>query len=242
VKRDGDMTMNAMEAGGRWSRDMNSNVSVGIGAILTRNTWTDDYTETFDEVTVTNAFSDGAPGNNVLEGLTGDTGTYDERSTTERVLDTYDVKDESKVTYLRLPVATQFHFRKRWTFNMGAQHMIMNTTRETNFDIPNNGPDGTVTTTSVTNGTTVSGFPVSDYTEATTVTDRDRTNWTTYWYGLSVDITDAVQVDINGFLDTNSYDNVLNRGLPTPNLSGSGSITSVDFFRNLAISMKYIFW
>ncbi|MBZ0267248.1 hypothetical protein K8I85_03770 [bacterium] len=243
VTRDGDMTMNAMELGGRWTRDMNSNVSVGVGAVLTRNTWTDDYMETFDEVTVTNAFNDGAPGDNALYDLTASNPAYDERSTTERIVDTYNVKDESKVTYLRLPVATQFHFRKRWTFNMGAQHMIMNTTRETNFDIPNNGPEGTVTTASVAAGaSTVSGFPTSDYTEATTVTDRDRMNWTTYWYGLSCDITDAVQVDINGFLDTNSYDNVLNRGLPSPNLSGSGSITSVDFFRNLAISMKYIFW
>lgn len=241
--RSGDTSMNTMELGGRWTRDMNSNVSVGIGAILTRAAWTDDYEETLNSTMITGRFDDGAAGANALYDLSLNP-THDERSTVTVVDSTLSVKDETKNTFLRLPVATQFHFKKRWTFNMGAQHMILNTTRETNFDVPASGNGLTMQTVN----SVLAGDPTVSYTStqvdsrSTTITDRYRSNWTTYWYGLSVDITDAVQVDINGFLDTNSYDNVLDRGLPTPNLSGSGSITSVDFFRNLAISMKYIFW
>jgi len=66
------------------------------------------------------------------------------------------------------------------------------------------------------------------------VTDKDKANWTTYWYGLSVMITDSAQLDINGMFDTSSYPD---RGYPY-----AAQIFDLAFFENLAISLKYIFW
>jgi hypothetical protein len=210
--------------------------------VLTRDTSKEDYSQTNEDVTVTNAFDDGAAGANQLYLITG-APAHDERSTTQAVTDRWNVTDEVKATYLRLPVGTQFHFRKRWTFNMGAQHMLVNTTRETEVGIPADGNGRTVTTVVTTAGaTTTVTNPTSASTRSTKVTDKTRSNHTTYWYGLSVDITDAVQLDINGFLDTDSFDGTLNRGLPSPNFSSGGSFGDVEFWRNLAISMKYIFW
>jgi len=242
MKRSGDMTLDILELGGRWNRDLNANVSVGLGAVLTRDRSTEDYRHTNEDVVITDAFSDGNDGANVLFGVTG-LAAYDERATTATTIDAWNVKDEIKVTYLRLPVGTQFHFLKRWTFNMGAQHVLVNTKRETRVGIPADGNGMTTTTqTSESAGTTTTTYPTSAEMQATTVIDRTRSNHTTYWYGLSVDITDAVQLDINGFLDSDSPDGGLDRGLPNPSFSGGGSFGNVEFWRNLAISMKYMFW
>ncbi|GJM43235.1 MAG: hypothetical protein DHS20C21_00770 [Gemmatimonadota bacterium] len=241
ITRDGDAKWTTLEAGGRWNRDLNQHVSLGLGGVVTRSTGKDDYRAVtqanFDE-----SRDDGDPGANVLFGVNPNP-DYNEGTITRRRTDTNDVTDETKVTSLRFPVGAQFHFRDRWTFNMGAQHIQSNVTREMVVAQPAGLNGITETTTVDATGTSTVSRSTSEFTGSTTVTHKDRTNRTTYWYGVSVDITDAVQLDVNGFLDTNSGDHTTDdAGRPTGELTGGGTFGDIAFWRNLAVSLKFIFW
>jgi hypothetical protein len=133
-------------------------------------------------------------------------------------------------------VGGQFHFKTRWTVNVGAAHTIESLERETGVTLPAGG-NGTATVTftdysTPANNTVTYVDPGID--EDHTVTDKARENHTTYWYGLSVMLTDAAQLDINGIFDTHSG--------TSPGLTDHPSIFDTDFYRSLALSLKYIFW
>lgn len=233
--RAGDQSVTVLEAGTRWNRDLNSYVSVGIGGVLTRESWTEDYTQNSVSRVVNARFDDGSGtfGDNALYAATGSNPAFNEISSVTVTTDIQDVDDETRSTWVRLPVGGQFHFKERWTFNLGAQHTMVNTTRRTTVD---QGPDGAgqevTTTIDTAAGTTVVTYDTGGSESGVTVTERARDNFTTYWYGISVLITDAAQLDVNGFFDTHGPDDS-GRG---------GSIGDVDFFRSLSISLKYMFW
>ena len=247
VTRAGDMKVKVFEVGNRWNRALNEHVSMGLGAILTRQTWTEDYRQVSNDVEIFNGFDDGDPGNNTLYTASGDVAFYNEEFTRYEETSTVDINDESRYTSIRLPVGGQFHFKDRWTVNVGVQHTIANTQRETKGTEPFTGNQpGVETYTDVGGaGTAPPINPVYDtngYESGVTITDKNGGSSTTYWYGLSVMITDAAQLDINGFFDSHSYDRSTTDGYLGPQFSDSGQLWDVDFFRNLAISLKYIFW
>ena len=245
ASRDGDMSINVFEVGTRWSRPMNQHVSVGLGAIVSRQNWTDEYRQVDEVLVVTDRFDDGDAGNNTLYTASGANPAFNEEQTVITATETIDVNDETRTTTLRLPVGAQFHFKERWTINVGAQHTIVNAERETSLDAPLAGNGPAVTTYTDIGGAGTPPVPNPEYDDDgieadAQVTDKVGYNTTTYWYGLSVMITDAAQLDINGFFDTHSSDDSENSG--SPDFSDSGQIFDVDFFRNLAVSLKYIFW
>jgi hypothetical protein len=236
----GDMSLNVIEVGTRWSRDMNEHVSMGLGAILTRETWTEEFQAVQETYDIEDAFDDGDPGTNALYTASNNNAAYNEDMLVYENTDTADVNDESRTTMIRLPVGAQFHFLDRWTVNVGAQHTIYDYENELAVTQPEGGNDpGTFTYTDI-GGQGTAPSPNPDYdTSATpfsadeTIVDKFGENWTTYWYGLSVMITDAAQLDINGIFETYS---ISDRGFSGP------QIFDTDFFRSLAISLKYIFW
>lgn len=235
--RSGDMSVNVYEIGTRWNRPMNDNVSVGIGAIVTRATQTDEYTQTFTTVEVTDRFDDGfgTLGGNELVTASGNP-AFNEEQTEFRDADTAEINDETRATAIRLPVGAQFHFRDRWTVNVGAQHVIQSVERETSAAFPaaTNGPDVVTFTDFFDPANNTTTFLDPGFDEDQTITDKSRENHTTYWYGLTVMLTDAAQLDINGVFDT--YNNFSPGGGDNP------SIFDVEFFQSLALSLKYIFW
>jgi hypothetical protein len=232
--KNGDMSLNTYEIGTRWNRPMNEHVSMGLGAILTRGTWHDEYRGTYT-VNEVSGFNDGDAGNNTLYTASGNIAHYEEQLV-YHVVETADVDDETRTTTVRLPVGGQFHFGGRYTVNVGAQHTIESFERETKIAWPLSGNLPAVQT--YTDVTTPANNTVTyidpGFEEDHTVTDKGRSNRTTYWYGLSIMLTDAAQLDINGIFETYS-------------LGGRGyydnpSILDTDFYRNLAVSLKYIFW
>lgn len=245
--RDGDMKLTTLEIGTRWNRELNEHVSMGLGGILTRQTWVEEYTQNENYVEIFNGFDDGDAGNNTLYAAAGNNPLYNEEFTRYEENFAIDIEDEMRYTTVRLPVGAQFSFGERWTVNVGAQHTISNYERETTgqADLADNGP-GVETYVDVGGA----GTPPSPNPEYDTsgnegdvkLNDKDRNNWTTYWYGLSVMLTDAAQLDINGFFDSHSFDRSTTDGYTGPDFSDSGQLFDVDFFRNLAISLKYIFW
>jgi hypothetical protein len=242
--RSGDTSINAFEVGTRWSRPMNQHVSVGLGAIVTRQTSSDEYRQITEDRSVIAKFDDGAAGNNALFALTSDP-AHNEEETVIVDTSTADINDELRATTLRLPVGAQFHFKERWTVNIGAQHTIVNGERETQATAPLGGNGPVVTTYTDIGGAGTPPVPNPSYAGNgfdgdAQITDKAGFNTTTYWYGLSVMITDAAQLDINGFFDTHSSDNTEESS--GPDFNDSGQIFDVDFFRNLAVSLKYIFW
>ncbi|MFN8179853.1 MAG: hypothetical protein U0167_18120 [bacterium] len=235
ITRDGDMKMNTYEIGTRWNRPMNQHVSVGLGAILSRENVTSKYTQKENDHWTSSAFDDGDPGVNTLAGTAG--AFYNEFSDVHDQIFTNDVNDEVRSTFIRLPVGAQFHFADRWTVNVGAQHMIVNVERETNLKAPIGGnlPEVETLTVRGTPDVVTTTYHDDGFEADATVTDKANSNHTTYWYGLSIMLTDAAQLDINGIFDTYS-----NGG--SPGYYNNPSIFDTDFYRNLAISLKYIFW
>lgn len=245
--RSGDMKIKLFEVGDRWDRSLNEHVGMGLGAILTRQTWTEDYEQVWHDVEIFNGFDDGDAGNNTLYAAAGNNPLYNEEYSRFEQTETLNINDEMRYTSVRLPVGAQFKFKDRWTVNVGAQHTIANYERETKGTEPLAGNmPGTETYVDVGGaGTAPSPNPVYDtsgFDADRTLNDKSADNWTTYWYGLSVMITDAAQLDINGFFDSHSFDRNTSDGYLGPQFSDTGQLFDVDFFRNLAISLKYIFW
>ncbi len=243
LSRTGDQSVNVLEAGTRWTRDLNSHVSVGLGGILTRETWKEEYDQTSVTTAVSSRFDDGSGtfGDNLLYAATGSDPAYNEVSVTSITTDAQDITDETRTTWIRLPVGGQFHFKDRWTFNLGAQHTMVRVDRDTSV---RQGPDGggqrVDTLVDTAAGTTSVNYGTVESAQDLTVKDKATANTTTYWYGISVMITDAAQLDVNGFFDTHSGDDSVGGG--SPDFDSGTSLSDVDFFRNLAISLKYIFW
>lgn len=237
TNRLGETTHRTFEAGSRWKRDLNRTLSVGLGFIYTQTTWTDDYVQSQSQVRIENKFDDGDGTTNALNAATNDPAHAEVETVLESTLREV-VIDESRNRFFRLPVGAQFHFRDRWTINLGAQHTIAHWKRDTSFDVPADGNGLTRRTErNFGAGTEVVSFdaaPGAGLERGTDTVDRAETSATTYWYGLSVRITDAAQLDVNGFFDTYRGDG--------DGETESGDIFDVDFFRNLAISLKYIFW
>jgi hypothetical protein len=71
-----------------------------------------------------------------------------------------------------------------------------------------------------------------------TVTDKNEYNQTTYWYGLEWLVGETAQFNINGFFDSGAE-----ASFPSPNFSGDNDneIWDVDFYKNLAVSLTFLF-
>ncbi|MEZ5063973.1 MAG: hypothetical protein R3B81_04520 [bacterium] len=244
LTRAGDSRLSALELGSRWKRDLNGHVGVGLGLILTRSRWTDDYRQTTDHTRITDRFDDGDDTANALYTVSGGDPTYNERETRLETRLQEDIVDESTNRLLRLPVGAQFRFKQRWTVNVGAQHTIARFDRETSTAIPADGNGLSRTTVhDEAAGTTVVTYDdsfLAGREQATKLEDHLESNYTTYWYGISVLIADVAQLDVNGFFDTHSGDQGLDRA--DPNFGDDAGLLDVDFFRNLAISLKFIIW
>jgi hypothetical protein len=237
ISWDGDASNTVLEAGSKWWRELSSRVEMGLGVVLTRSTYKQDYRETDTEVSITDRFDDGfgTLGGNELDTFQG--GGFNEEQTMETSTSVIDVEDETKATDVRLPVGAQFNITKKIKWQMGVQHQITYWTRETTGTVPADMDGVTVTTfndynTPANDFTTYSTGQQTSFTE--TVTDKDEFNMTTYWYGLEWLVGDVAQFNINGFFDTS---NTLN----TPTSVGGSNLFDVDFFRNLAVSLTFMF-
>jgi hypothetical protein len=233
IHRDGDMNVTTLEAGTRYWRELSRRVNVGLGLTLTRTAWSEEYLQSSSMVSRT-SFDDGDDNVNTLEmsGLPGSgSGAFSEITTTMESTVITDVDDELRNTVIRLPVGTQFRFGN-WTWNMGLTHSIINSTRETKVTV-----EGGETITIVDDQSApgpVQTLPTETATSDGSITDRNSWNQTTYWYGLEWLFTDSAQININGFFDTHSKDG---------STAGSDEtqVIDVDFFRNLALSITFLF-
>jgi hypothetical protein len=238
--RDGDMTLSAWELGTRWTRDVNQNVAVGWGLIVSRNTWNEDYSNSMERVEWS-GFSDGVAGDNVAydaDIAAGGTGTVgglslNERSTVTTTIDKHNIEDEYRTTTARLPVGLRLKWGEggRYRWNMGLTHNINNSTRETTLTVPADGAGRPVTVVNDVVGAIVDEITYGDpaVTENSEIIDKMRWNTTTYFYGFEVMITDAVQANVNGIFDTYADDD------------DDHEIFDVDFWRELAISLTFAF-
>lgn len=242
----GDATNTVLEAGAKWWRALSNRVEMGAGVVLTRSTWNQDYQETLTLNQVQNRFDDGfgTLGGNELEtsGLPGSgVGTYNEEQTLITATEVADYKDETQETDVRLPVGAQFNITKKMKWQMGVQHKIAYMNRELNRTAPAD-TDGQVVTTftdyanSANNTTVYSTSAQSSGTD--TVTDKGEFNQTTYWYGLEWLVGETAQFNINGFFDSHAEPDD-----PSPSFTGNNDqeIWDVDFFRNLAVSLTFLF-
>jgi hypothetical protein len=242
----GDATNTVLEAGAKWWRALSNRVEMGAGIILTRGTWNQEYRETSTLNQVQFRFDDGfgTLGGNELEtsGLPGTgVGTYNEEQTLITATTEADYQDETQETDVRLPVGAQLNITKKMKWQMGVQHKIAYWNREFNRTAPAD-TDGQVVTTftdyanSANNVTTYSGAGQSSGTD--TVTDKNEYNQTTYWYGLEWLIGETAQFNINGFFDSHAQPDD-----PSPSFTGGDTreIWDVDFFRNLAVSLTFLF-
>jgi len=238
VSWSGDATNTVLEAGTKWWRELSNRVEMGLGVVLTRSTYNQEYTET-DTQTSVSRFDDGfgTLGGNELDTFQGGLGIYNEEQTMQSATFIIDVSDETKPTDIRLPVGAQFDITKKIKWQMGVQHQITYWTRETSGTVAPENDGVTVTTfndyadptndfTTYDTGTQESG--------TLTITDKDEFNSTTYWYGIEWLVGDAAQFNINGFFDTS------NTSSSATSMGGS-NLFDVDFFRNLAVSLTFMF-
>lgn len=242
----GDMNWMTIEGGARWTKDLSNDVSFGGGLIATRSKATEEYTLTSTLNRVTDRFDDGsgAAGNDALlasgfsTGSAG--GSFLERQTVETGTFATGVDDEQKWTTLRVPVGLQFHFAKKWAWNMGSLHEMNWFNRETNLDVPSDQSGATVTQQTFFNGTTANPAPVFDDPSTfgeETITDKAKFHTTTYYYGLEWDAAENLSFYINGMFES------LGDGTQHPGGFGTNfgrQIGDVDFWRSLAISAKII--
>jgi hypothetical protein len=238
VSWSGDATNTVLEAGTKWWRELSNRVEMGLGVVLTRSTYNQEYTETDTQTSVTR-FDDGFGdlGGNELDAFQGGLGIYNEEQTTQTATFVIDVNDETKATDIRLPVGAQFNITKKIKWQMGVQHQITYWTRETSGTVPADMDGVTVTVFNDYNN------PANDFTTydtglqesgTLTITDKDEFNTTTYWYGVEWLVGDVAQFNINGFFDTSSTST-------TPTSMGGSNLFDVDFFRNLAVSLTFMF-
>lgn len=239
VSWDGDASNTVLEVGNRWTRELSSRVEMGLGVVLTRSTFDQEYRETDTETSIVNRFDDGfgTLGGNELDTFQGGLGIYNEEQTMETSTFVIDVSDETKATDIRLPVGAQFGITRKIKWQMGVQHQITYWSRETSGAVPADMDGVTVTTFNDY------ADPTNDFTTystgeqesgSLTITDKDEFNTTTYWYGLEWLVGDTAQFNINGFFDTSNTNN-------TPTSAGGSNLFDVDFFRNLAVSLTFMF-
>jgi hypothetical protein len=239
VSWDGDATNTVLEAGSRWTRELSSRVEMGLGVVLTRSTYDQEYTETDTRTTIINRFDDGfgTLGGNELDASQGGLGVYNEEQTLQTSTSVIDVTDETKATDIRLPVGAQFGITKKIKWQMGVMHQMTYWTRETTGTVPADQDGVTLTTFSDYNDPTndFMVYSTGQQTSGTeTITDKDEFNTTTYWYGLEWLVGDVAQFNFNGFFDTSNINN-------TPTSIGGSNLFDVDFFRNLAVSLTFLF-
>ena len=260
--RDGDVKARAWELGHKWHRDLNENVRLGLGLIVTRSTHSSEYTQTtVAEKRVAFDDGDGSNASNTLysadldeNGDPDEIAAYNEGSMIETTTSSGDVKHDDHATTTRLPVGVKLSWGDggKYAFLLGATHNVNNRTVETTYrgsdpddllgGIPGGGTSRTVVVTSYADNTgDVNGTTYSDEDDNkdVSVTDKSRWNTTTYQYGFEYRPNDSVQINVNGFFDTNGG-NTSNPGAP-PDYNSGGSIVDTDFWRNLAISMTFFF-
>jgi hypothetical protein len=232
---DGDATNTVLEAGGKWWRQLSNRVEMGVGIVLTRSTYNQDVREVLDNQSIEIAFDDGfgTLGGNELDTFQG--GGFNEEMTLVSQSFVTDIKDETKATNVRLPVGAQFNITKKMKWQMGVQHQITSWTRELSTDRPADMAGQTVTTftdyaNSANDFVTYSDAGYNSGSEV--ITDKDEYNTTTYWYGLEWLVGETAQFNINGFFDTYA-DNF--------DPDDDHEIWDVDFFRNLAVSLTFLF-
>lgn len=233
----GDASNTVLEAGSKWWRELSNRVEMGLGVVLTRSTMKQDYRETATQNTILNRFDDGfgVLGDNVLDTFQG--GGYNEQQTLVTATTVTDISDETKATDIRLPVGAQFNITKKMKWQMGVQHQITYWTRETTGTTPADQDGQTMTAfTDYANpaNDTVTYSSGQQSSGSETITDKDEFNQTTYWYGLEWLVGDVAQFNINGFFDTS------NTGTTSTSMGGS-NLFDVDFFRNLAVSLTFLF-
>ena len=243
--RNGDSNQTILEGGGRWLRNVSRTVSVGVGAIVTRTKWNEDYTQTQTTMNVT-SFDDGFGtrfGDELLGGPLTPTSNgaplpgsgvaeFETISTTTEV---QNIKDETTVNTFRFPVGTQWNITRKITANLGVSHAVSRATREIERNVA---PDGKGQTVTITTDSAGAGTPVystgGEDVVADKVTDRDEWRNTTFWYGLEFLIGSAAQVNINGFFEEDD-------GSFSPGFSDERSLLDLSFFRNLALSITFMF-
>lgn len=238
----GDASNTVLEAGSKWWRQLSNRVGTGLGIILTRATWSQEFRETDTYVQI-QSFDDGfgTLGGNELATFTGNVAAYNEEETRveERII--YDINDEHKMTSIRLPVGAQFNITKKLKWLMGVQHQMDFYTRETDRAVPADATGQQVTT--FTDYATPANSTVVYESSAQasgndTVTDKDEYNKTTYWYGIEWLVGETAQFNINGFFDTYAGDYNPD---PMFEYDDDHEIWDVDFFKNLAVSLTFKF-
>jgi hypothetical protein len=240
----GDAKNTVLEAGAKWWRALSNRVEMGLGMTVTRSKYEQDYTEVGEGTEITR-FDDGfgTLGGNELDTFQGGLGGYNEEQTVIQSRYTTDITDEVKMTDVRMPVGAQFNITKKIKWQMGVQHQIRYMTRETSFARGTGNDETGVEITTYTDyanpaNDTVAYDTFQHISGNETVTDKDKYNQTTYWYGLEWLVGDTAQFNINGFFDSHaSWD------YPDPQFSGDNGneIWDVDFFRNLAVSLTFLF-
>jgi len=243
VDWNGDASNTVLEAGSKWWKQLSNRVGMGLGLVVTRATWSQEYRETDSWVRVENSFDDGfgTLGGNELDTFAGGTGAYNEQMLMFEETYIYDVNDEHRMTTLRLPVGAQFNITKKLKWQMGVQHQIDYYTRETSRAVPVDGTGQTVETFTDYN------TPANDYviygssgqtSGNDNVTDKDEYNKTTYWYGIEWLVGETAQFNINGFFDTYAGDDNPD---PMFDYDNNNDIWDVEFFKNLAVSLTFKF-
>ena len=235
--RDGDMNFSVMEAGAKWRRELSNNVSVGLGLIATRTKSSDDYEQTVLSRTIEDKFDDGAAGVNVLDTFAG--GGFNEEETIIESSTVTNVEDETVVNTFRFPVGSVFNITRKIKANLGVTNTVSKWSRETTGTRAE-GDDGRTVTTLNDFGdpsnNDVEYFEDGVENFDTTTTDRSEDHTTTYWYGLEFLIGTSAQINVNGFFDTHA-----DRSESPQFDNSSGQLFDVDFFRNLAMSITFIF-
>ncbi len=245
VSRSGEQTWSTWEIGTRWTKDLSNSVSFGGSLIATRIDQEEDFDQRTETTIVTDRFDDGnaALGNDALAGSGFDptpAGTsFTERQTVTTSTQLLTVDDEQKITTIRIPVGLQFHFAKKWTWNMGSHHEVNWLERETTVSNPAGTVEQPVTTVTTFNGTVADVVTLgpSDPIESETIVDKAKIHTTTFFYGLEWDATENLSFFINGMFEA------LGDGNPNPSGLGTNNgrqVGDVDFWRSLAISVKVL--
>jgi hypothetical protein len=238
TERSGDMTNTVLEAGTKWRRELSNTVSVGLGLIATRTKSNEDYMQTTNSFIVDNRFDDGDAGVNTLDNDEGGFGIFNEQETLIEQETVTDVKDETTVNTFRFPVGSTWKVTQKIKANLGVTNTVTKWTRETT-SARAEGDDGRTVTTfndfndAANNTMTYATGGFDNFNE--TVTNRSEDHTTTYWYGLEFLVGSAAQINVNGFFDTNADRN------ESAQFDSSGQLVDVDFFRNLAISITFMF-